>query len=163
MITFPERTKELVLDLFKDYPNAFLTGSREFGWSNNESDYDVCISIGDKDRAFEMIKKLSTEYITSEYYDSAKGAGIIITDPADGLSRIVTINPIPLHPMDMLCWWLATREISHLAKIDSSRIGDRNFKHGAFELLRGFYKTMIEYKDVQAILDREQANHKSRT
>lgn len=159
----PDRIKQLVLEVFKDCPNAFLTGSREFGWSTDDSDYDVCISIADKDRAFEIIKKLSTEYIASEYYDSAKGSGIIIKDPHDDWTTLVTINPIPLHPMDMLCWWLATREISHIAKIDQSRIGNRNFKHGAFELLRGFYKTMIEYNNVQEILDREQAKHKSRT
>ena len=149
----------VVLDLFQGCPCAFLTGSRAFGWHTRDSDYDVCILVSDKKKADGIVQTLSEEYKESEYYSSSKGSGIRLHD-SRGHYRTVTINPIPLHPLDMLCWWLATREIRHIATIDPRRIGDREFKHGAFELLRGFYKTMIRYDGAEAILEhlkREQA------
>lgn len=151
-----------VLGMFKDFPCAFLTGSRVFGWATDESDYDVCIFIEDKDRAFAAVEAYAESYKESEYYNSAKGAGCKIHTTYAGRNyyRQVTINPIPLHPLDMLCWWLATREVRHLATIDPVRIGDKGFKHGAFELLRGIYKTLIQYKgaeDIKHHLLRDQA------
>jgi len=140
-----------VLGIFKDFPGAFLTGSRVFGWANQDSDYDVCIRMEDKGRAFAAVEAYSTSYKESQYFDSAKGAGCKIHTTVQGREfyRLVTINPIPLHPLDMLCWWLATREIRHLATIDATRAGNREFKHGAFEMLRGFYKTMIRYEGAE--------------
>lgn len=136
-----------VLEIFKDFPGAFLTGSRAFGWATVDSDYDVCIRMEDRDRAFAAVKSYAESYKESEYFNSAKGAGCRLY--AGKFYRKVTINPIPLHPLDMLCWWLATREIRHLATIDATRAGNREFKHGAFEMLRGFYKTMIQYKGAE--------------
>ena len=148
-----------VLGLFSDFDNAFLTGSRAFGWSTKASDFDVCVHMIDKERAFRLLDQHS-ESSSSErslYYDSAKGHRIRITPL--GFRMDITTNVIPLHPLDMLCWWLATREIQHIAKLDSVFLSAKEHKHGAFDLLRGFYKQSIRYLGAEAtseMLSRDQ-------
>ena len=147
----PKGLNAAVLALFKEFPGVFLTGSRAFGWSTPESDFDVCIFAHDKPKAFAMIEAMSAEYKDSEYYDGAKGSGIVVD--CREYQFVVSINPIPLHPLDMLCWWLASREIMHIGHIDSSRLGSRETKHGAFEILRGFYKSVLPYQGEKVVME----------
>jgi predicted nucleotidyltransferase len=138
----------VVLAMFSGFDNAFLTGSRAFGWSTKDSDFDICVHMADKERAFALLDQ-HAEPANSErslYYDSAKGHRIRIAPL--GFRMDITINVSPLHPLDMLCWWLATREIQHIAKLDSQFLSAKEHKHGAFELLRGFYKQSIRYMGV---------------
>lgn len=149
----------IALQMFSEFDNAFLTGSRAFGWSNKDSDFDICVHMEDKERAFQLRNGFaaSTPTERSLYYDSAKGHCIRI-EPL-GFRMDVTINVIPLHPLDMLCWWMATREIQHVAKLDSQFLSVKEHKHGAFELLRGFYKQSIRYlgaKETSEMLSRDQ-------
>lgn len=147
----------IVLSMFADFDNVFLTGSRVFGWSHDKSDFDICVHMEDKDRAFKLLDSLSRTSEHSQYYDSAKGHEIHIKPR--GFNMHVSVNVIPLHPLDMLCWWMATREIAHIAKLDSQFLSSKEHKHGAFELLRGFYKQSIRHlgaKETSEMLSKDQ-------
>lgn len=120
------------------FPGAFVTGSRAFGWENQESDWDVCIRAKDLASANVRLEILggNKESKDSDYNSGKKG-----------VTAYGEINLIPLHPLDMLCWFLATMEIRKLSRVYGigGRLGAKEFKHGLFESLRGWYKTVIPY------------------
>ena len=125
-------------------PDAFITGSRAFGWHTPESDFDVCVHQGDMGKATTVLASICEEIESSGYNSGKKGK-------AFGFD----VNLIPLHPLDMVCWWLATQEISRLAKIPGvqARLGVKETKHGYFEMLRGFYKASIPYTGASDAVD----------
>ena len=125
-------------------PDAFVTGSRAFGWHNTESDFDICVHQGDMEKATAVLASICEE-VESSWYNSGKKGKVFGFD----------INLIPLHPLDMVCWWLATQEIKKLAKITGvkDRLGVKETKHGYFEMLRGFYKASIPYHGAPDTVD----------
>ena len=125
-------------------PDAFVTGSRAFGWHNTESDFDICVHQGDMEKATAVLASIC-EDVESSGYNSGKKGKVFGFD----------INLIPLHPLDMVCWWLATQEIKKLAKITGvkDRLGVKETKHGYFEMLRGFYKASIPYHGAPDTVD----------
>lgn len=160
-MTIDEELRTKVLAIFAGYKHVFLSGSRAFGWSTDTSDFDICVYVDDKDRAFALLDTLSKEVAKSEYYDSRKG---VVEVDVRGKTFAVCLNPIPLHPLDMLCWGLATKEIQHLAEINPKFLGVKEHRHGVFETFRGLYKMTIPYEGADAvgiILDREQGVEKS--
>ena len=142
------------------FPGMFVTGSRSFGWETEKSDWDVCVRAKDLESANKRLESMllpseSKFSKDSDYNDGKKGSTVY-----------GEINLIPLHPLDMLCWFLATMEIRKLNRIYQigGRLASREFKHGLFESLRGFYKTCIPYtggtEDAMQMLRRAQIYHR---
>lgn len=123
---------------------TFLTGSRAFGTHYNTSDYDVCVPIG-------YASECKLKFPLYEPSDYNNGVSFCYKEN-------YTVNIIPLHPLDAVCWYLATQEITRLCKSGmSTRFFNTESRHGMFEMLRGFYKTAFPYngaKDAWATLDR---------
>lgn len=78
---------------------GFLTGSRAFGTATEKSDYDIFFSVTDWatiDRIIAGFDRTPSEYFTGFY--------IKVEDK--------TLNLIPLHPHEVLPWWLATKAMT---------------------------------------------------
>ena len=144
-----ESVSQVLVDLFAKHGvtlrHAFLTGSRAFGWPATDSDFDICVHQEGMKAAAEVMEKLASEEIEESEYNAGKKGNV----PPFGM-----VNLIPLHPLDMLCWYLATQEIKRTAVLPgvASRLGSREQKHGLFESLRGFYKTCIPYEGAEKTL-----------
>ena len=142
------------------FPGAFVTGSRAFGWDNPRSDWDVCVRAKDMEQANRRLDQLILEFGSKPAKDSDYNNG------KKGETKFGEINLIPLHPLDMVCWFLTTMEIRKLSRIYGigSRLGSKEFKHGLFENLRGWYKTVIPYtgdtEDAMRILRHAQIYHR---
>ena len=141
-------------------PGAFVSGSRAFGWETPKSDWDVCIRAKDMEQATKRLEAL----VKSFGDEDTKASGY--NDGKKGETSFGEINLIPLHPLDMLCWFLATMEIRKMSRIYGigSRLGSKEFKHGLFENLRGWYKTVIPYtgdtEDAMCMLRHAQIYHR---
>lgn len=144
-------------------PGAFVTGSRAFGWYTESSDWDVVVRASDMAYATSRLEYLMKTATLDERHD-IKASGY--NDGKKGLTDYGEINLIPLHPLDMLCWFLATMEIRKLNRVldIGDRLRSKEFKHGLFESLRGFYKTVIPYtgdtEQAMTLLKKIQYYHK---
>jgi hypothetical protein len=119
---------------------TFLTGSQAFGTNHAESDYDICVPIHLAEEA-----KAKAALPTPSAYNNGWMFEL------QGKS----INIIPLHPLDMLCWYLATQEIARLCRLAGMQAKFSNIetRHGMFEILRGFYKTALPYEGAKVSYD----------
>ena len=66
------------------------------------------------------------------------------------------INIIPLHPLDMVCWWMATQQTKKLGQIPGvrERLSSREMKLGIFEQQIGFYKMLISYEGEEKTMEK---------
>ena len=123
-----------IIDRYKLPPCAFLSGSRGMGYPNEDSDWDICISF----LLSSTIRETFPDYKSSEYFQ-----GFV---QAFGNYKI---NFIPLHPLDMLCWCLATKTIRDIHNYTGgwTNLAIKDIRHGLFETYRGVIKASINYQD----------------
>lgn len=127
-----------IIDKFKLPPCAFLSGSRGMGYPTDASDWDICVPF----LLSVNIKEICSDYETSEYFEG------FVHKFGD-----YKINFIPLHPLDMLCWCLATKTIRDIHKYTGwTRLTNKEIRHGLFETYRGVIKASINYEDGDAAL-----------
>lgn len=110
---------------------GFLTGSRAFGTSKEESDYDIVYSIKDSQKIEDIIN--GHEKRPSDYF-----AGYFIKDEEK------QINLIPVHPHDYLPWYLATKAMTVTLK--QSGIIDPIRKYSVFMGIVSLFKGTIEQR-----------------
>lgn len=128
MIKIPEE----IINQFKLPPGVFLSGSRAMGFPHEKSDWDVCIPF----YIVDDLKNGLNEYQSSGYFE-----GFV------HVWRDYKINFIPLHPLDMLCWFLATKTIYDMnSNLGCCRLRDIESRHGLFEIFRGAFKASIFYQ-----------------
>lgn len=140
----PNSTESDILKLFP-FRHVFLTGSRAFGWASSDSDWDVCILVGNRGEAEKIIKANLIDII------DRKGPSFKQSDYNSGFKGVTKygeINVIPLHPLDFVCWWLATQQTKKLGMIPGvkERLASRELKLAAFEQQKSFYKSLISYE-----------------
>ena len=110
---------------------GFLTGSRAFGTARDDSDYDVVYSIEDSGRVNDVIGDANR--VPSDYF-----SGYCVSDGSK------TINLIPVHPHEFLCWYLATKSMK--ATLKESGINDPIRKYAVFMGIVSLYKGTVEQR-----------------
>jgi len=141
-------------------PAAFLTGSRAFGtatdpkpprpidWTTLDtvstekehvSDTDIAVFVSNAgsvrehlDMLFPLNASKESGYNAGYKYETEHG----------------TLNIVPLHPLDFVCWKLTTTHIQRLVELcpkAKERIANRETKLGIFEALTGIHKMLIPY------------------
>jgi hypothetical protein len=110
---------------------GFLTGSQAFGTAREDSDFDIVISIEDSGRVNDIIGDV--EKVPSDYF-----SGYCISDGNK------TINIIPVHPHEFLCWYLATKAMK--ATLKESGISDPIRKYAVFMGIVSLYKGTVEQR-----------------
>lgn len=140
--------------IFKSCIGAFLTGTRAFGNPSSASDWDVCVLVGDREHAknhlrlYNLPEGISIRDIEdSSYNNGFKGAVLDLNLTGPNIAKVPTVNVIPLHPHEMLCWYMTTNEITRLMQIPGTkdRLRNRELRHGLFESLCALYKMTIPY------------------
>lgn len=141
-----------------DAPEAFVTGSRAFGTGKDPSPYALHVEeakakeyVSDTDIAVlvdhkEAVKR-SLCAMFSSYSDSCYNNGFKF-DTMYG-----TINIVPLHPLDFVCWKLTTKhmqEVLALCLEAKARVQCRETKLGIFEALTGIHKMLIPYSGTES-------------
>ena len=86
---------EIMIEIRKTSPLAFVTGSKVIGGATESSDTDICIPIWDKNVIVEA-------FATCECVQSAYNASLKATTPLGEL------NFLFLHPREFLGWYGAT-------------------------------------------------------
>lgn len=138
-------------------PEAFVTGSRAFGTGKDPSpsilginevekgvsDTDVAVLVSHK----EVVKKHLFGMFPISCEDSCYNSGFKFN------TIYGTINIVPLHPLDFVCWKLTTKHMQDIINVCpdvKSRISQRETKLGIFEALTGIHKMLIPYggKDI---------------
>jgi hypothetical protein len=133
MIKIPEE----IINRFNLPNTAFLSGSRAMGFPREGSDWDVCIP----NHLIADIKDKCDNIKESEYFEG------FITQFGE-----YKVNFIPLHPLDMVCWILATKTIADLNNtFEHTRVKEPAMRHGIFETFRGVFKTTIVYEGAEAL------------
>lgn len=142
-------------------PEAFVTGSRAFGTANDPkptkpadpawlvpatpvekvcaSDTDVAILIS---CSANLKTSLDAMFPLSASKDSGYNAGYKYE------TEHGTLNIVPLHPLDFVCWKLTTAHIKRIVELcpkAKERIANRETKLGLFEALTGIHKVLIPY------------------
>lgn len=142
-LPLPEKVRRALLERGACLEGAFLTGSRAFGTHSAPSDFDVCVDIGRFENIRSSLLRLGADLTPSSY-----NAGVVAELYG------VKINLIPLHPHDMVCWFLATEAVQRIVEIPAAheRLRSRSIKHGLFEVLRGVYKASIPYEGAEQSL-----------
>jgi predicted nucleotidyltransferase len=110
---------------------GFLTGSRAFGTSREDSDYDVVYSIEDSQKVADIIG--DAERSPSGYF-----AGYFVKD---GNKQI---NLIPVHTHEYLPWYLATKAMAVTLK--QSGIVDPIRKYSVFMGIVSLFKGTVEQR-----------------
>lgn len=141
---YSNSTESDILKLFP-FRDVFLTGSRAFGWASATSDWDVCVLVGNRSQAEKILRENAVDAI-----DRA-GESFKQSDYNSGFKAFTLlgeINIIPLHPLDMICWWMATQQTKKLGQLPGvrERLSSREMKLGIFEQQLGFFKTLISYE-----------------
>lgn len=147
-------TPEQWLDVVRTHASeAFVTGSRAFGTGrdcvpdpdtmavekNGTSDTDVAVLVSHAGLVQEHLSGLFP--LSCE--DSSYNNGFKYTTIHG------TLNIVPLHPLDFVCWKLTTKHIRDIVAIcpdAKSRISVRETKLGIFEALTGIHKMLVPYK-----------------
>lgn len=133
-------------------PEAFITGSRAFGTATDShvptgafsapivvSDTDVAILVHHR----EGVKAALEAMCTGPAEDSSYNNGFKFS------TQHGTVNIVPLHPLDFVCWKLTTKHMRDIVAIcpgAKSRISLRETKLGIFEALTGIHKMLIPYE-----------------
>lgn len=108
----------------------FITGSRRFGTNHKNSDLDICICIVD----FDDVKNIIVNKYNSSYKKSDYNNGIKFKyKPND-----VEINVIPLHPVDYVTWYHATK-LMEATPFKGKKM--REELHGLYETYFGLMKS----------------------
>lgn len=143
-------------------PAAFITGSRAFGTATDPkppepidctnvgtapmdqekthvSDTDIAVFVSNAgnvktslDAMFPLNAAKESGYNAGYKYETEHG----------------TLNIVPLHPLDFVCWKLTTSHIQRLVELcpkAKERISHRETKLGIFEALTGIHKMLIPY------------------
>lgn len=108
---------------------GFLTGSRAYGTSKEDSDWDIVYPI---DKSDEVKSIISGYEETSSAYFSGKYITV-------GRKKI---NLIPVHPHDYLPWYLATKAMTATLKL--SGIDEPINKYAVFMGIVSLYKGVVE-------------------
>lgn len=150
--------------------HVFPTGSRMFGVSSSESDYDICIVKDDYDCDGRVSSALFSAYGEYETIDSDYNSGKKMVFGEFG-NKIINIIPLSAH--DYLYWMIATNCIADIARIAPKRIKDKTTRVSTFEMFKGLgrmivgneigIKTVDEYiklkkKDENVIISKHQYN-----
>lgn len=107
---------------------GFLTGSRAFGTSRSDSDWDIVYPIQYAGEISDIIKDMPKD--PSNYF-----SGYCISDNGK------VINLIPVHPHEFLPWVLATKAMT--ATLKESGIVDPIKKYAIFQGIVCLYKGMV--------------------
>ncbi len=110
---------------------GFLTGSRAFGTSREDSDYDVVYSIDDSQKITDILGDAKRS--PSDYF-----AGYFVIDGDK------QINLIPVHPHEYLPWYLATKAMT--ATLKQSGIIDPIRKYSVFMGIVSLFKGTVEQR-----------------
>lgn len=141
------KTESDVMNIVSPLPGGvFLTGSRAFGVAGGGSDWDVCVMTGDKSEVMGKLQNYDTPIpgVPRTSFDSlySNGSKVSIgTFPSD------VVNVIPLHPLDAICWWMATQDMIRLTKIPGAKdkVHNRETRLGLFQAFVALHKLTIPY------------------
>lgn len=167
MKTMNPLLRAIINELEGDEIPHFFTGSRCWGVSGQDSDYDLCIHFDDYDDVKGIINKIMNDNAREEvearyskhnniiekyleegaislkdtdYVHSPYGAGVKIEIAGDEL------NLIRLLEGDFLFWLFATNSMVNIYKINPSQLVNKTFRHSVFENLRAIAKSTITYE-----------------
>ena len=125
---------------------VFLTGSRAFGVAGSKSDWDVCVMVGNKSEVLGRLQNYNPPIggVPRTAFDSLYNNGSKV---AIGNAPSDVVNVIPLHPLDAICWWMATQDMIRLTKIPGAKdkVHNRETRLGLFQAFVALYKLTIPY------------------
>ena len=124
-LNIPKRSITDILSL------GFLTGSRVLGGWKEESDWDIVVSILNKQEAIGIIEPHSVSTEPSEYF---AGITYYITDNKGFNYFNHKINLIFVHPNEYAAWYYATVALSGILK--DADIKDKTSRVLLFETLK---------------------------
>lgn len=120
--------------------HVFPTGSRMFGVSSSESDYDICIYNEDYNMDGRVSSALFNAFGDYETIESDYNSGkkMVFTEFGNKI-----INIIPLSAHDYLYWMIATNCIADIARIAPKRIKDKTTRVSTFEMFKGLGRMIV--------------------
>lgn len=145
----PERWLEIV---HRNASEAFVTGSRAFGTAvdqQEQADGSVNKGVSDTDVAVLVSSEALVKEALEAMFPGVPGEDSSYNNGLKFVTPHGTLNIVPLHPLDFVCWKLTTKHIREIVAIcpdAKSRISVRETKLGIFEALTGIHKMLIPYK-----------------
>lgn len=136
-------------EIFHDI-KYFITGSRRFGTHKQDSDLDVCVCIDNINCIINRVRN-STAVLDNKHEMGWSGK-LMYSQYNNGFKfnyqnkyNVFKINVIPLHPVDYVCWFHATKlmVITPLKKDKT-----RSEIHGMFEIYCGLMKNQFANENI---------------
>ena len=134
-------TIEAIIALLSEEKNTcFATGSRVFGCSTSESDYDIVILTKPKNSIQGIREQLGEKYgsYCEEESNYNNGSKMYF-----GHYNNKCINLIPLDIHDFLYWKLATESIANASRINPDGIKNKTIRVATFEMMKGLFRIIV--------------------
>lgn len=144
-------TVEYIVKVLKEEydQDCFATGSRVFGCSTSESDFDIVLPTTKCD--YSTLQALGETYGSFVCEDSQYHNGCKLYF---GHFNKKCINLIPLSVHDYLYWMLATHSIANMSRINPKGISNKTVRVSTFEMMKSLARLIVGNEVTLATVDK---------